>query len=106
VLQGQFHSQHENYWIAKDGSQHLISWSNTAMFDAQGQIEFIIATGIDVTEQRRVWNKLELQYRQTKLLTETTRKIRMSINLDEILQTTVTEIQHSLRSRFNYGTQA
>jgi PAS domain S-box-containing protein len=96
LLQGQFHSQYENYWIAKDGIQHLISWSNTAMYDDRGQIEFIITTGIDVTEQRRVWNKLELQYRQTKLLTETTRKIRMSINLDEILQTTVTEIQHLL----------
>jgi PAS domain S-box-containing protein len=96
LLKGQFHNQYENYWIAKDGSQHLISWSNTALLDGQGQIEFIIATGIDVTEQRRVWNKLELQYRQTKLLTETTRRIRMSIDLQEILQTTVTEIQHLL----------
>ncbi|MGL5833742.1 MAG: PAS domain S-box protein [Waterburya sp.] len=96
LLKGQFHNQYENYWIAKDGSQHLISWSNTALLDSQGQIEFIIATGIDVTEQRRVWNKLELQYRQTKLLTETTRRIRMSIDLKEILQTTVTEIQHLL----------
>ena len=96
LLEGQFHSQYENYWIGKDGSQHLISWSNTALLDDQGEIEFIIATGIDVTEQRRVWNKLEQQYRQTKLLTETTRKIRMSIDLKEILQTTVTEIQHLL----------
>ncbi|MEY2855799.1 MAG: hypothetical protein RLZZ74_108 [Cyanobacteriota bacterium] len=96
LLEGQFHSQYENYWIGKDGSQHLISWSNTALLDHQGEIEFIIATGIDVTEQRRVWNKLELQYRQTKLLTETTRRIRMSIDLKEILQTTVTEIQHLL----------
>jgi PAS domain S-box-containing protein len=96
LLQGQFHNQYENYWLAKDGSQHLISWSNTALLDNQGQIEFIIATGIDVTEQRRVWNKLEQQYRQTKLLTETTRRIRMSIDIKEILQTTVTEIQHLL----------
>jgi PAS domain S-box-containing protein len=96
LLEGQFHRQYENHWIGKDGSQHLISWSNTALLDDQGEIEFVIATGIDVTEQRRVWNKLELQYRQTKLLTETTRKIRMSIDLKEILQTTVTEIQQLL----------
>jgi PAS domain S-box-containing protein len=96
LLEGQFHSQYENYWIGKDGSQHLISWSNRALLDDRGKIEFIIATGIDVTEQRRVWDKLELQYRQTKLLTETTRRIRMSIDLKEILQTTVTEIQHLL----------
>ena len=96
LLDGQFHQQYENYWLAKNGGKHLISWSNTALFDAEGEIEFIIATGIDVTEQRRVWNKLEFQYRQTQLLTEITDKIRMSIELEEILQTTVTEVQHLL----------
>ena len=96
LLAGQFHNQYENYWLAKDGSKHLISWSNTALLDTKGEIEFVIATGIDVTEQRRVWNKLEFQYRQTKLLTEITDKIRMSIELNEILQTTVTEVQHLL----------
>ncbi|MEO1340679.1 MAG: PAS domain S-box protein, partial [Cyanobacteria bacterium J06635_13] len=96
LLSGQFHNQYENCWLAKDGSQNLISWSNTALCNEEGQVEFIIATGIDVTEQRRVWNKLEFQYRQTKLLTEITDKIRMSIELEEILQTTVTEVQQIL----------
>ena len=96
LLEGQFHNQYENHWLAKDGSKNLISWSNTALLNIQGEIEFIIATGIDVTQQRRVWNQLEFQYRQTKLLTEITDKIRMSIELDEILQTTVTEVQHLL----------
>ncbi len=96
LLAGQVPNQYENYWVAKDGSHHLISWSNTALFDDRGKVEFIIATGIDITEQRQIWNKLEHQYRQTKLLTEITRKIRMSINLNEILQTAVTEVQHLL----------
>ena len=96
LLAGQLPNQYENYWVAKDGSHHLISWSNTALFDDQGKVEFIIATGIDVTEQRQVWNKLEHQYQQTKLLTEITRKIRLSINLNEILQTAVTEVQQLL----------
>ena len=96
LLLGQLPNQYENYWIAKDGSKHLVSWSNTALFDAQGKIEFIIATGIDITEQRRVWNSLELQYRQTKLLSEITHKIRMSIELNEILQSAVNEVQHLL----------
>ncbi|MEL6908899.1 MAG: PAS domain S-box protein [Cyanobacteria bacterium J06598_4] len=96
LLSGQFHNQYENCWLAKDGSKNLISWSNTALCNEEGQVEFIIATGIDVTEQRRVWNKLEFQYRQTKLLTEITDKIRMSIELEEILQTTVIEVQQIL----------
>lgn len=96
LLAGQFHNQYENYWIGKNGSQNLISWSNSTLLDQEDKIEFIIATGIDVTEQRRVWNKLEVQYQQTKILTEITHKIRMSIALDEILQTAVTEVQHLL----------
>ncbi|MGL4884407.1 MAG: PAS domain S-box protein, partial [Waterburya sp.] len=34
LLTGQVPNQYENHWIAKDGSQHLISWSNTALFNA------------------------------------------------------------------------
>ncbi len=96
LLAGQLPNKYENYWLGKDGSRHLISWSNTALFNAQGAVEFIIATGIDITEQRSLWNKLEHQYLQTKLLAEITRKIRMSIDLEEILQTAVTEVQHLL----------
>ncbi|VEP12666.1 PAS/PAC sensor hybrid histidine kinase (modular protein) [Hyella patelloides LEGE 07179] len=96
LLAGEVPNQYTNYWLAKDGTRHLISWSNTALFDAQGKVNFIIATGIDISEQRRFWNKLEHQYRQTKLLAEITRKIRISIDIEEILQTTVTEVQHLL----------
>ncbi len=96
LLMGQLPNQYENSWVAKDGSRRLISWSNTALFDAEGKVEFIITTGIDVSEQRRVWNQLEQQYRQTKLLAEITRKIRMSIELEELLQAAVTEVQHLL----------
>ena len=96
LLAGQLPNQYENTWVAKDGSHHLISWSNTALVNAQNQVEFAIATGINVTEQRRVWNQLEQQYRQTKLLAEISRKIRMSIELEDILQSAVTEVQHLL----------
>ncbi|MGK7935583.1 MAG: PAS domain S-box protein [Xenococcaceae cyanobacterium] len=96
LLRGQVPNQYENFWVAKDGSKHLISWSNNALFDSHREVEFLIATGIDVTEQRRVWNKLEHQYRHTKLLAEITRKIRMSIDIEEILATTVAEVQHLL----------
>ncbi|GAB4523491.1 MAG: hypothetical protein Tsb0014_01080 [Pleurocapsa sp.] len=96
LLTGQVPKNYENHWVGKDGSYHLISWSNTALFNAQGQVEFIITTGIDVTEQRRIQKKLEHQYRQTQLLAEVTRKIRMSSQLEETLHTAVTEVQNLL----------
>ena len=43
----------ENYWQAKDGTRHLISWSNSVLLDAQGEVKYIIATGLDITERKR-----------------------------------------------------
>ncbi|RMF23177.1 MAG: PAS domain S-box protein, partial [Cyanobacteria bacterium J083] len=96
LLAGEVPKRYENYWVAKDGSLHLIAWSNTALFDKQGKVQFIIATGIDVTQERRMWHKLEHQYQQIKLLAEITRKIRLSIELEEILQTAVREVRNLL----------
>jgi PAS domain S-box-containing protein len=46
-------NQWENRWIAKDGSERWIHWSNTVLCDERGELEFIIGTGIDVTERKR-----------------------------------------------------
>ncbi len=43
----------ENYWLSKDGRELLISWSNTAIVDEQGEMLFGIGTGIDITERRQ-----------------------------------------------------
>jgi len=67
VLQGNFPTAFENYWLANDGSRRRISWSATALLDSQSQVAFIIATGIDVTVQRVAENTIresEARYRQ------------------------------------------
>lgn len=56
---GMFPSKYENYWVAKDGTRKLISWSNTALLDADGAVEYVIPTGIDVTEHRKADNALK-----------------------------------------------
>jgi PAS domain S-box-containing protein len=50
---GQFPNELENYWVTKDGSQRLIAWSNTALLDNQGSVEYVIGTGIDITERQQ-----------------------------------------------------
>ncbi len=57
---GHFPNTHENYWLTKDGSRRLIAWSNTALTNDDGDVEYIIASGIDVTEQREAEEKLKL----------------------------------------------
>ncbi len=64
---GQFPAAFENQWLNRDGSLHRIAWSATALTDSQGQVAFIIATGIDVTTQRvaeATLRESEARYRQ------------------------------------------
>jgi PAS domain S-box-containing protein len=53
LLAGHFPTFHENDWVATDGSRRTISWSNTALRDDDGRVQFVIATGIDITERKR-----------------------------------------------------
>jgi PAS domain S-box-containing protein len=53
IKAGDFPNRHENTWLAKDGEQRFISWSNTALTSENGKIEYIISTGIDITERKK-----------------------------------------------------
>jgi len=43
---------YESHWQKKDGSPLTITWSATTLLDDHQRIQYIIATGIDVTGQR------------------------------------------------------
>jgi PAS domain S-box-containing protein len=67
IRQGDFPTAYENYWVASDGTRRRIAWSATALVDAQGQVAFVIATGLDVTVQRVAETSIresEARYRQ------------------------------------------
>lgn len=57
LLSGEDQIQHENHWIYRDGSMHLIAWCNSVLRDEAGQVQYIIATGIDITEQHEAENR-------------------------------------------------
>ena len=50
---GQFPSEYENTWLTKTGGRRLIAWSNTVILGADGAVEYVIGTGIDITERRQ-----------------------------------------------------
>lgn len=45
--------KHEEYWQTKTGEQYLIAWSSTALLGPEGSLEYIICTGVDITERRQ-----------------------------------------------------
>ena len=88
--------KYENYWVTKDGTRRRIAWSNSVFMDEEDMVEYIISTGIDITD-RELWAKqLNQQNQRTQLLAKITLKIRQSLQLEEILQTTVTEVRNLL----------
>ncbi|MEH1873557.1 response regulator [Nostoc sp.] len=87
---GESPKEYENYWVTKDGSPRLIAWTNTTLQDYKGDVEYIIATGIDISDvseelrlRKRTEQHLKAEYATTRVLAEST-----SINeaMPQILQ--------------------
>ena len=67
LREGSFPAAFENYWQTQDGSRRRIAWSATALRDSRGAVAYLIATGLDVTEQRVAETAIresEARYRQ------------------------------------------
>jgi PAS domain S-box-containing protein len=48
---------YETSWVTRDGSRRLIAWSGTIL-PQENQSSYIIATGIDITERKRLENAI------------------------------------------------
>lgn len=107
----------ENVWLTRTGTPRRISWSATALLDAQSQVAFIIATGIDVTVQRDAEATLresEARYRELiegslgMVCTHDADGVLLSVNRHgaEAIGRTVDEVVgHSLRDLMYPGSE-
>ena len=55
---GHFPNEYKNHWVTKDGRRRLMMWSNTILPDEQGDIEYVIGTGIDIIEEEQTQQSL------------------------------------------------
>ena len=55
-------SQYVNYWLTRNGERRLINWSNTVIVDGQGLVEYVMSTGIDITDCQQAEIALALSY--------------------------------------------
>jgi PAS domain S-box-containing protein len=70
---GQFPNTYENHWVTKGGIPRVISWSNTALVDADGVVEFVIGTGTDITERKRAMESLVESEDRLRFVTDNAR---------------------------------
>ncbi len=73
LLGKDFPNQHENHWVARDGTRRLIAWSNTVLLDEAGEVRHVVSTGIDVTERRAAEEALRRQAARLEALAEASR---------------------------------
>jgi len=74
--------QGETHWLTKPGRRRLIAWSNTPAINDDGTVDYVIRTGVDVTEREEAQTQVRgsevklLQY-QSELQALTARLLRL-----------------------------
>jgi len=79
---GEIRNEYESYLYTKDRRKRLIAWSNTVLLDNDGVVEFIISSGVDVTERRQLRDRL-------LAIHDMGRELNLLRNENEILQMTL-----------------
>ena len=59
LVKGNFPKYEENCWRTKSGDKRLIAWANTVLLDERHAVEFVVATGIDITDRKQAEKALQ-----------------------------------------------
>ena len=65
-------SSFEAHWVAKDGDMRLIAWSNAVLSKEDGAPEFVVGSGVDITELAKSQEALRRSEQRYLRLVETT----------------------------------
>ncbi|WP_285891020.1 PAS domain-containing sensor histidine kinase [Mesobacillus subterraneus] len=58
-LSGKIPLDYENSWLMKNGEKRHIKWKSQTVTDADGNTEFVLATGVDITDEVLSYKELE-----------------------------------------------
>lgn len=90
-----YHHEYRVVWT--DGSVHWIEGRGQAFYSDDGQPVRMSGTIMAIDERKQAQLSLTQQFEQQRLVMEITNRIRQSLKLPEILQTTVDEVRQFLQ---------
>lgn len=70
LTNGEFPIKHEGHWLTKDGHLRLISWTNTCILGERGGVEYIVSSGLDITEHRQMEQAIHESERRFREMAE------------------------------------
>jgi len=60
--------RYENYWVTKKNTLRLIDWSHAVLSDDKSGVEYVIGTGIDITERKKAEDTLAHTLAEQKVI--------------------------------------
>ncbi len=84
--------------IWPDSTVHWVASKGQVYYDKTGKAGRMAGVTMDITARKRAEEELKRQNLRSQLFAEVTLKIRQSLQLKEILQTTITEVQRILQA--------
>ncbi|MCL6434326.1 MAG: PAS domain S-box protein [Leptolyngbyaceae cyanobacterium HOT.MB2.61] len=88
----------EHRIVRPDGSIRYLIGRGEPTFNSRGKIIKLFGAGIDITERKLIEEQLRSQAEREQLLRNLTQRIHQSLNLDQILTTTVNEVRQVLQA--------
>lgn len=79
--------------IGSDDTVHWVASKGQVYYDKAGIAVRLTGMNMDITDRKLAQEELQRQTMRSQLFAEVTLKIRQSLQIEEILQTTVTEVQ-------------
>jgi PAS domain S-box-containing protein len=93
---GENNLQHDTHWLCLDGSSCLLCWRHSVLKDEAGQLQYIIGTGIDITDQ----HKAETLARETL---EAASRLQRMQTANELATLLAHELNQPLAAIANYA---
>lgn len=89
-----FSNRAENSWITREGDKRIISWYNTCLLDSSGNVEYVVSTGLDITDLRNTQEELrESRDHLEEMVAERTSELSRTVEQlkEEVLERTRAE---------------